>query len=83
MNLIKVNKNKKPSITGLIFARAGCSLGIVIYHYFCHSRGEFKFLYMTANSSWGYMHVTSFLCISGSALYYNYPSQFFDYFYPK
>lgn len=66
-------KEKNKKITGIIFTRAFCSIGIVIFHYFRHARGNFKFLYLTANSSLGYMLVTSFFCISGVVLYYNYP----------
>ena len=65
--------DKKQKIQGIIFARACCCIGIVINHYFCHSKGNFKILYNTANSSFGFMFVTSFFCISGVVLYYNYP----------
>ena len=64
---------KKKNLDGIIFTRACCSLGIVIYHYFCHSKGNFKFLYGTANASFGFIFVTSFFNISGACLYYNYP----------
>ena len=72
-NQYKSGKNKKITLTGIVFARACCSLGIVIFHYFCHSNGKFKLLYPTANSGWGFMFVTSFFCISGTVFYYNYP----------
>ena len=65
--------NDKKKILGIIFVRAFCCIGIVIFHYFCHSNGTFKLLYTTANSSFGFMFVTSFFCISGVVLYYNYP----------
>ena len=64
---------KKERLPGIIFARAVCCLGLVIFHYFCHSKGNFKFLYLTANSSFGFIFVTSFFNISGLVLYYNYP----------
>ena len=66
-------KGTKKKLKGIIFTRACCCLGIIIYHYFCHSKGEFKFFYHTANSHFGFMFVTSFFCISGVVLYYNYP----------
>lgn len=64
---------KKKKITSIIFIRACCCIGIVIFHYFCHSKGNFKFLHHTANSPFGFMFVTSFFSISGFVLYYNYP----------
>lgn len=69
----KKNLNNKQKLSNIIFARAICSLGIVIYHYFSKSKGTFKLLRKTANSEWGYIFVTSFFCISGTVLYYNYP----------
>lgn len=69
----KKKRISKQYLSGIIFARACCSIGIVIFHYFCHSKGEFKLLFSTANSSWGYMFVTVFFSISGTVLYYNYP----------
>ena len=76
-------KNKK-KLSEIIFARACCSIGIIIFHYFCHSKGNFKLLYLTANSNWGFMFVTCFFCISGSVLYYNYQKiNSIKYFYYK
>ena len=66
-------KAKKDKISSIIFIRACSSLGIVIFHYCGHSKGYFYFLYNTANSDFGFMFVTSFFCISGFVLYYNYP----------
>ncbi len=66
------NRNNK-RINEIIFARACCSLGIVIFHYFCRSKGNFKLLFKTANSNFGFIFVTSFFSISGAVLYYNYP----------
>lgn len=63
----------KEKILGIEFVRAVCAIGIIIYHYFCHSVGDFKFLFKTANSDWGSMFVTAFFVISGAVLYYNYP----------
>jgi len=63
----------KKRLEGISFARACCCLGIVIFHYFCHSRGNFKLLFKTANSSFGFIFVTAFFNISGACLYYNYP----------
>ena len=64
--------NSKKKFLGIIFTRAFCSIGIIIFHYFCHSKGTFKLFYNTANSCWGYLFVISFYSISGTVLYYNY-----------
>ena len=56
-NLKIYSKNKIP---GIIFAKALCTIGIVIFHYFCHSNGNFKFLFKTSNSTFGFMLSTSF-----------------------
>lgn len=63
--------NNKKKLQGIIFTRACCSLGILLFHYSCHSK--FKILLRTVNASFGFIFVTSFFCISGSVLYYNYP----------
>ena len=63
--------NEKKRIKGIIFTRACCCIGIIIFHYFSYSKGNFKFLYNTANSSFGFLFVTSFFCLSGAVLYYN------------
>ena len=71
-NLKKKKVILKQYLSGIIFARACCSIGIVIFHFFAHSKGEYKLLLLTANSSWGFMFVTTFFSISGTVLYYNY-----------
>ena len=65
-------KNKE-KIKNIIFLRACCCMGIVIYHYFCHSKVDLRFLYATSNGDFAFMFVTCFFCISGFVLYYNYP----------
>ena len=52
--------SKKEKIQSIIFVRACCCIGIIIFHYFCDSKGKFKLLYKTANSDFGFMFVTSF-----------------------
>ena len=88
INEISTNEKKsiykKTKLLGISFVRACSSIGILIFHYFCHSNGNFKFLFGSANSNWGFMFSTSFFCISGSVLYYNYPRiQSFKRFYYK
>ena len=68
-----ISSNNKKNIASLIFVRACCCLGIVIYHYFEHAKGNYKSYFRTANSNIGLMFVTSFFSISGTVLYYNYP----------
>lgn len=80
----KIQKTAKNKISGIIFTRALCSIGILIFHYSCSSKYNFKFLFRTANSSFGFMFSTSFFCISGTVLYYNYPKiNFLKIFYYK
>jgi len=68
----KISKEKQ-KISGIIFSRAFCSIGIIIFHYFAHAKGNYKLYFKTANSGIGLMLVTNFLCMSGAVLYYNYP----------
>ena len=66
---------KRNSLTSINFARAICCLGIIVYHYFCHSKKKHVTLfYTTSNSSCGFIYVTCFFSISGIVLYYNYPN---------
>ena len=64
--------NNKQKIASIIFVRAICSLGIIIFHYFCYAKGKYRLFLLTANSTIGLMLVTTFFCISGTVLYYNY-----------
>jgi len=66
------NTQKKERLPGIVFARALCSIGIVIHHFFIHSQSPARILYTTANSLWGFIFVTCFFAISGAVLYYNY-----------
>lgn len=72
--IIDLKKKKSKRIPEIEFTRACCCLGIVVFHYFCRAKGNFKFLIKTANSPFGFIYVTSFFNISGAVLYYNYPS---------
>ena len=73
ISIIKKNNIRKQRCQGIIFARVCCTLGILLFHYFCHSKCRFKLLFNTANSQFGFIYVTSFFCISGTVLYYNCP----------
>lgn len=69
----KISSNNLQKIQSIIFARAISCLGIVVYHYFEHGKGNYKSYFRIANSNIGLMFVTVFLCISGTVHYYNYP----------
>ena len=65
----KLNKR----IDGFDFARVFCAIGIITFHFFLISNSKLKtFFVQTANSTYGFMFVTSFFSISGAVLYYNY-----------
>ena len=66
-------KDKKNKLLYITFTRSCCTIGIIIFHYFSHSNSNIKFLYLTKNSSWGFLFSTTFFCISGTVIYYNYP----------
>lgn len=72
-NNLEIKKKKRKELKGIIFTRACCSIGIIFFHYFKKSNGNFKLLSKTSNASFGFIFVTSFFCISGTVLYYNYP----------
>ena len=65
---------KRNNLTSIAFARAICCLGIISFHYSCHSKNHTTLFYTTSNSSWGFIYVTCFFSISGIVLYYNYPN---------
>jgi len=61
-------------IDGIDFARGSCTIGIIIFHFFGYSHSNLRnFFLKSANSTYGFMFVTSFFSISGAVLYYNYP----------
>ena len=68
-----MQSKKREALKGIVFARAYCCLGIVIFHYFCHSKRILTVFFRTSNIDWGFIYVTSFFAISGIVLYYNYP----------
>ena len=57
---------------GIDFSRACCALGIVVFHFFCHSNVEIPFLHLTATGEWGDIFVTAFFAMSGTVLFLNY-----------
>lgn len=77
MKMIQQNnkfQKKRNNLTSIVFARATCCLGIIVFLYFCHSKNHSKLFLSTSNSSWGYIYVNCFFSISGIVLYYNYPN---------
>lgn len=59
-------------IPGITFTRSMCAIGIIIYHYSCHTQNGAKILYTTQSGSWGVILVTAFFIISGMVMYHNY-----------
>lgn len=53
------------------FIRIICSLGIIVFHYSCHSSSSFKPYYKYINGSFGALTVIVFFIISGFCLYRN------------
>lgn len=62
----------KERIISFDFIRAICAIGIVVFHFFCHtSNKDFLLFYSNANCGWGTVVVNIFFLLSGAALYYN------------
>lgn len=62
----------KERIIPFDFIRAICAIGIVVYHFFCHtSNRDFLLFYSNANCDWGYVIVNIFFLLSGAVIYYN------------
>ena len=56
------------------FMRAFCAVGIIAFHFFCHTEEhQTRLFYEFANGSFGNTIVNMFFLISGAMLYYNYP----------
>ena len=69
--------NKIKRIYEIDFARACSCIGIIIFHYFSHAiKPQIKFLYISANSGYGFMYVTVFFSISGIVLFNKYSKKF-------
>ena len=68
-----MEKLKRKRINGIDFARSICTIGIIVYHFIGKSNSKLRLLRKTANSTYGFMFVTSFFSISGAVLHYNYP----------
>jgi peptidoglycan/LPS O-acetylase OafA/YrhL len=63
----------KDRIIAVDFIRACCAIGIIVFHFSCHTISAFQPLYKYANGDWGAILVQVFFSISGGMLYYNYP----------
>lgn len=63
---------KKERIEAFEFVRAISALGIISFHFSCHSNSTFKPLFYYQNGNYGIVFVTVFFMISGAMLYYNY-----------
>lgn len=61
----------KKHIYEIDFIRTICCLGIVIYHFACHTNSGLSVLTHTVNSNVGNIIVTVFFMVSGFVLYHN------------
>lgn len=53
------------------FIRCVCAIGIIVYHFYCHSNCSEKIFYSFANGLWGDVIVSVFFMISGAVLFLN------------
>lgn len=58
---------------GIDFLRFFSAMGIVIFHFACHSEANWNIFLENANASWGNLLVMVFLMVSGFCLYFNNP----------
>ncbi len=61
----------KKKIYSIEFMRTVFAIGIIIYHFSCHSESDFLLLSRYANGTWGDLIVTVFFMLSGGMLYRN------------
>ncbi len=61
----------KKKIYSIEFMRTVFAIGIIIYHFSCHSKSDFLLLSQYANGTWGDLIVTVFFILSGGMLYRN------------
>ncbi|MBP5306898.1 MAG: acyltransferase [Paludibacteraceae bacterium] len=81
---IPENKQKRtPKIEGLDFVRSFCAIGIVIYHFYCHSSFNEGFMVQNASSRWGDLFVYVFFIVSGLCIYKSNPEVLLTKFYYK
>lgn len=69
--MLILNMENKKHFNQIDFIRAVCCIGIIIYHFSCHTACNFKPLYETVNSNVGNIIVTVFFIVSGFVLYHN------------
>lgn len=76
-----IEKEEK-RIKGVNFVRGVCAIGIVIFHFYCHSTFTGGFMTNNANSTWGSVFVYIFFIVSGLCMYksnYDISIKFFYY----
>lgn len=66
-----LNMENKKHFNQIDFIRTICCIGIIFYHFSCHTASSFKPLYETVNSNIGGVIVTVFFIVSGFVLYHN------------
>lgn len=62
---------KKNRIVEVDFVRVICAIGIIVYHFYCHSSCNDKLFYLFENGLWGNVIVSIFFALSGGVLYLN------------
>ena len=64
--------NNHTKIPELAFIRVFCTIGIICFHFACHSEYKFACFLTYASASVGTILVSIFFILSGAVLYYNY-----------
>lgn len=57
-------------LPGIDFTRIVCAIGIIMFHFACHSNCDYKILFYTKNGGYGSILVATFFVISGCTIYY-------------
>jgi len=65
---------RRERVEGIVFSRAFCTLGMVAFHFSCHSAYKWFVFNKSANADLGVVYVSCFFAISGAVLYHNYPA---------
>lgn len=58
-------------IAGISFVRMALAVGIIIFHFSCHTQGTIRPLYMVNGYAFGEIITTCFIVLSGAMMYYN------------
>ncbi len=61
----------KERVAGISFVRMALAVGIIIFHFSCHTQGPIRPLYMVNGYAFGEIITTCFIVLSGAMMYYN------------